>query len=95
MSTTHATPTIATYFAELKDPRVERTKRHNLLAIVSIALCAIICGADSWVEVAEYGQMQQDWLARWSCAATRPRDGAGSRPLRAWLRMLFTRQPWP
>jgi predicted transposase YbfD/YdcC len=65
MSPTPTTPSIATYFAELTDPRVERTKRHSLLAIISIALCAIICGADSWVEVAEYGQMQQDWLARW------------------------------
>jgi predicted transposase YbfD/YdcC len=65
MSPTHASPTIATYFAELKDPRVERTKRHSLLAIVSIALCAIFGGADSWVEVAEYGQVQQEWLGRW------------------------------
>jgi predicted transposase YbfD/YdcC len=65
MRPTHASPTIATYFAELKDPRVERTKRHSLLAIVAIALCASICGADSWVEVAEYGEMQQEWLGTW------------------------------
>lgn len=65
MSRTHATPAIATYFADLEDPGVERTKRHSLLASVSIALCAVICGADSWVEVAEYGEMQREWLATW------------------------------
>jgi hypothetical protein len=44
-----ATPTLADYFAELPDPRIERTKRHPLLAIVIIAICATICGADDFV----------------------------------------------
>ena len=46
---------IAAYFAALEDPRVDRTKRHPLLTIVGIALCAVICGADSWVEVVAFG----------------------------------------
>ena len=33
----------------LEDPRIERSKRHKLLDIITIAICAIICGADSWV----------------------------------------------
>ena len=41
---------IAEYFAALDDPRIDRTKRHKLLDIVTIALCATICGADSWVD---------------------------------------------
>jgi predicted transposase YbfD/YdcC len=44
---------------------VERTKRHPLLVIVGIALCAVICGADSWVEVAEFGRVRQGWLSSW------------------------------
>ena len=48
-------PSIRDYFAELPDPRVERTKRHQLLDILTIALCAVICGADSWVEVEQPG----------------------------------------
>lgn len=51
-------------FADLDDPRVERTKRHSLEAILTIALCAVICGADSWVEVEQFGRAKQEWLAR-------------------------------
>lgn len=50
------------HFASLKDPRIERTKRHQLLDILVIALCGVICGADSWVEIAEVGQAKEAWL---------------------------------
>jgi predicted transposase YbfD/YdcC len=50
-------------FAILDDPRVERTKRHSLEAIVTIALCGVICGADSWVEIEAFGQAKEDWFA--------------------------------
>ena len=52
------------YFADLPDPRVERTKRHALLDIVTIALCAVICGADTWVEIAQFGRTKEAWLRR-------------------------------
>ena len=48
--------------ASLKDPRIERTKRQDLLEIIVIAICGILCGADSWVEIAEFGQAKQAWL---------------------------------
>lgn len=50
------------HFVSLKDPRIERTKRHDLLEIIVIAICGIICGADSWVEIAEFGQAKAAWL---------------------------------
>ncbi|MBX9788492.1 MAG: transposase family protein [Pirellulales bacterium] len=40
---------ILSRFEKLSDPRVERTRQHLLLDMVAIALCAAICGADSWV----------------------------------------------
>lgn len=43
--------TLQEHFAELTDPRVERGKLHLLLDILVIALCAVICGADTWVEM--------------------------------------------
>jgi len=55
--------TLMTHFEVLDDPRVERAKRHALLDIVTIALCAVICGADGWVEIEECGQAKQDWCA--------------------------------
>jgi len=61
----HPAPRIADCFADLVDPRVERTKRHQLLDIVTIALCAVISGAESWVEVEQWGQIKAGWLTDW------------------------------
>src|SRR3712207_1560696 len=49
-------------FADLTDPRVERTKDHRLLDIVAMAIRAVICGADSWVAIEEFGNAKQAWL---------------------------------
>ena len=51
---------IAEYFAALDDPRIDRTKRHKLLDIVTIALCATICGADSWVDIELFGNCKEE-----------------------------------
>jgi predicted transposase YbfD/YdcC len=56
------TATLEEHFGHLTDPRVERTRAHQLLDIVVIALCAVICGADSWVEVEAFGRAKADWL---------------------------------
>lgn len=53
---------IAYHFGGLSDPRVDRTKEHQLLDILVIAICAIICGADDWEAVAEYGRDQEEWF---------------------------------
>jgi hypothetical protein len=43
------------HFHDLEDPRVSPATRHQLLDIVAIALCAVLCGADTWVDVAALG----------------------------------------
>ena len=53
---------LGTYFAELEDPRVERTKQHKLLDILIIAICGIICGAEGWVGIEEFGKEKEEWL---------------------------------
>ena len=50
------------HFEDLEDPRVERTKFHQLSDIIVIAICAVICGADNWVEIEEFGHAKRDWL---------------------------------
>ena len=35
-------------FAKLTDPRTGHAKRHKLIDVIVIAICAVICGADSW-----------------------------------------------
>lgn len=54
---------IEEHFADLTDPR-RREVRHPLINLVTIALCAVICGADDFVSIAAYGQEKKHWLAR-------------------------------
>jgi len=58
------TPSVAIsgHFADLEDPRIDRTKLHQLLDIIIIAICAVICGADTWVDVEEFGNAKIDWF---------------------------------
>ncbi len=58
----HPRAAIAEYVAELTEPRVERTKRHLVLDIFVIALGAVICGAEGWVDVEAYGKAKEEWL---------------------------------
>jgi len=50
------------HFQSLKDPRMERTRLHRLDDILAIAILAVICGADGWTEVEEFGNSKYDWL---------------------------------
>lgn len=52
---------IAEYFSELEDPRW-RNRRHTLLDIVVIAICAVICGVDSWEDIELFGQAKEPRL---------------------------------
>ena len=51
-------------FADLPDPRVERTRKHALADILVITLAATIAGAESFEAVAAFGRAKRDWLAR-------------------------------
>src|SRR5918998_873861 len=53
---------LPTHFAALADPRMDRTKQHQLLDIIVIAVCAVICGADTWVEIEEFGNAKRAWF---------------------------------
>ena len=49
-------------FADLPAPRIERCKRHKLLDIVVIALCAIICGGEGPTDMETFAESKADWL---------------------------------
>ena len=51
------------HFAELTDPR-RREVTYPLINIVVIAVCAVVCGADDFVAIAEFGRKKRRWLAR-------------------------------
>lgn len=56
------TTPIANFFADLTDPRSTRRRQHRLLDIITIALCASICGADNWVDIALFGRAKREWF---------------------------------
>jgi predicted transposase YbfD/YdcC len=49
-------------FGKIADPRIDRTKLHKLIDIIMIAICAVICGAEGWEEIEEFGKEKQEWL---------------------------------
>lgn len=50
------------YFEIIPDPRVDRTLKHDLPDVLFIALCAVICGAEHWTHIEEYGKANEQWL---------------------------------
>lgn len=53
---------ITKHFGTIPDPRTGNAKQHFLLDILVIAICAAICGADTWVEVELWAKSNRKWL---------------------------------
>ncbi|MBN2309952.1 MAG: ISAs1 family transposase, partial [Candidatus Hydrogenedentes bacterium] len=49
-------------FGRIEDPRMERHKKHKLLDIIGVAVCASIAGADGWAAVEQFGKAKEAWL---------------------------------
>lgn len=56
------TASVMEYLATIPDPRKERTRLHSLTDILVLSLCAIICGADGFVAIEEFGILKEPWL---------------------------------
>jgi predicted transposase YbfD/YdcC len=50
------------WFGDLPDPRPGHNVMHLLLDMLAIAVLGVICGADGWVEIAEFGRCKEEWL---------------------------------
>lgn len=55
-------PLVWDWFAELPDPRRSQGRRHKLRDILAVALCAVLCGADDFTEMEEFGETREAWL---------------------------------
>jgi predicted transposase YbfD/YdcC len=53
---------IEEHFGQVTDPRSDRTKEHKLIDIITIALCAVICGAEGWTDIENFGNSKLPWL---------------------------------
>ena len=58
------TPDILTIFRALTDPRQQGKVDHLLADMIAIALCASLCGVDSWADVERFACMKEDWFRR-------------------------------
>jgi predicted transposase YbfD/YdcC len=52
------------YFGKLRDPRIQRRKKHLLLDIVVITLCGVISGCNDWQQIVTFGRGRLEWLKR-------------------------------
>ena len=54
--------TLIEHFSSITDPRIDRTKRHQLIDILVISVCATICGAETWEDFELFGRCKLDWF---------------------------------
>lgn len=54
--------TLLSIFSRVEDPRSGPAKRYGLSEIIVMAICAVLCGADDWVEVADWCEDEEEWL---------------------------------
>ncbi len=54
--------TIEQHFGTIPEPRLERTRLYELMEILVVAICAVICGADSWEDIEDFGHAKEAWL---------------------------------
>ena len=55
---------IRIHFSKLEDPRLDRQKLHQLMDIIVIAICGVICGGETWVDIENFGKARKEWFQK-------------------------------
>jgi predicted transposase YbfD/YdcC len=55
-------PGISTYFSTMKDHRLDRKRKHDMLDIIAITIAAVVCGAEDWYEIEEFAVANEPWF---------------------------------
>src|SRR5579862_9537759 len=58
----HPSLSLVEHFKDLPDPRVDRTRAHELIDILVIAICTLLCGGESFNDMEDFGRAKQDWF---------------------------------
>ena len=53
------------HFSNIPEPRIERCRQHELMDILFLSICAVLCGAEGWEEIEDFGRARLDWLKRY------------------------------
>ena len=62
MQNTHPRLSLIEHFKDLPDPRVNRTKAHDLIDILVIAICTLLCGGESFNDMEDFGRAEREWF---------------------------------
>jgi len=62
MQKPHPELSLIEHFKNLTDPRVDRTKAHELIDILGIAICTLLCGGEGFNDLEDFGKAKHDWL---------------------------------
>lgn len=52
------------HFILIQDPRIDRTRKHKLIDIIVMTICGLICNAETWIDIADYADSNEDWFRR-------------------------------
>jgi predicted transposase YbfD/YdcC len=53
---------IVDHFRDIKDPRIDRQKKHTIWDIIVLTICAVVCGCETWEDIEMYGKEKHQWL---------------------------------
>ena len=53
------------HFSIIPDSRIDRCKRHKLIDILFLCMAAVVCGAEGWEEIEDFGLAREDWLRQY------------------------------
>src|ERR1043166_27392 len=59
---THPELSIIEHFKTLNDPRVDRSKDHDLIDVLVVAVCCLLCGGESFNDMEDFGQAKYQWF---------------------------------
>ena len=62
MQTTHPKLSLIEHFESLPDPRVNRTRDHDLIDILVIGICTLLCGGEGFNDMEDFGKAKQEWF---------------------------------
>ena len=58
----HPKLSLITHFQVLPDPRLQRRQAHDLIDLLVIAVCTLLCGGESFNDLEDFGHAKHDWF---------------------------------
>jgi hypothetical protein len=68
----HPPLSLVEHFKDLPDPRLDRTKEHELIDLLVIAICTLLCGGETFNGMEDFGHAKQEWFKTFLRAALDP-----------------------